>query len=119
MRWARVIARFEVLKFRRKMARDRHVFTDELIDLLAASTKKQTEADLDERYRGALEECLETLPQNSRQLIGAAYRGDRSIREVAEDLGRTAPALYKTLDRLRKRLRDCIETRLALGESAG
>jgi DNA-directed RNA polymerase specialized sigma24 family protein len=30
MRWARVIARFEVLKFRRTMARDRHVFTDDL-----------------------------------------------------------------------------------------
>jgi RNA polymerase sigma factor (sigma-70 family) len=30
MRWARVIARFEVLKFRSTMARDRHVFTDDL-----------------------------------------------------------------------------------------
>ena len=30
MRWARVIARFEVLKYRRTMARDQHVFPDDL-----------------------------------------------------------------------------------------
>ncbi|MFK5924759.1 MAG: hypothetical protein QM496_21485 [Verrucomicrobiota bacterium] len=34
MNWARMIARFEVLKFRRSMARDRHVFREDLMDQL-------------------------------------------------------------------------------------
>ena len=42
MQWARVIARFEVLKFRRRMARDRHVFRDELMELTAGDNISNT-----------------------------------------------------------------------------
>ena len=35
MLWARVITRFEVLKFQRKVARDRHVFSENVMELLA------------------------------------------------------------------------------------
>lgn len=40
MQWARVIARFEVLKFRRKMARDRHVFRDDVMEWLADAAEE-------------------------------------------------------------------------------
>lgn len=113
MRWARVIARFEVLKFRRTMARDRHVFTDDLMQLLADAADEQSDANTAESYRTALEECLGTLPQASRELIAAAYRGDRTIGEVACDFGKSATALYKTLDRIRQNLQACVEWRMA------
>ena len=113
MRWARVIARFEVLKFRRTMARDRHVFTDDLMQLLADAADEQNEASNAENYRTALEECLGTLPQASRELIAAAYRGDRTIGEVASDFGKSATARYKTLDRIRQSLQSCVERRMA------
>ena len=35
MKWACVIARFEALAYRRKMARDRHVFREEVLELMA------------------------------------------------------------------------------------
>ena len=113
MRWARVITRFEVLKFRRTMARDRHVFTDDLMQLLADAADEQGEASASEPYRAALEECLETLPPASRELISAAYRGDRTIGQVARDLGKSATALYKTLDRIRQNLQICVERRMS------
>ncbi len=113
MRWARVIARFEVLKFRRTMARDRHVFTDDLMELLADAADEQGEANTSESYRAALEACLDTLPPASRELISAAYRGDRTIGEVAGDFGKSATAFYKTLDRIRQNLQVCIERRMA------
>ena len=113
MRWARVIARFEVLKFRRTMARDRHVFTDDLMKLLADASEEQSEGSRFESYRSALEECLGSLPPASRELISAAYRGDRTIGEVANDIGKSATALYKTLDRIRQNLQICIERRMS------
>ena len=113
MRWGRVIARFEVLKFRRTMARDRHVFTNDLMELLAEAAEDRDEQISGDRYRAALAECLEELPPRSRDLIGAAYQGKRTIRELAEEVGKSATALYKTLDRIRKSLQACIEVRLA------
>lgn len=112
MRWARVIARFEVLKFRRKMARDRHVFREDLMELLAEAAEERDEGESSKLYRQALAHCLEHLPRNSRDLIGAAYQDDRTIRDLAEEVGQSATALYKALDRIRKKLHTCIEKRL-------
>ena len=66
-----------------------------------------------ESYRSALEECLGSLPPASRELISASYRGDRTIGEVANDIGKSATALYKTLDRIRQNLQICIERRMS------
>lgn len=118
MRWARVIARFEVLKARRKYARDRHVFHGDIMELLAQAAEERHENDSSDRYREALTQCLDSLPRNSRELISAAYQGEQSIRELAADLGKSATALYKTLDRIRKKLQVCIERRLDEGETA-
>ncbi len=115
MKWARVIARFEVLKFRRTMARDRHVFRDDLMDLLADTALDQQEQVSSERYRECLEQCLEALPTQSRELIRIVYGGDQTIKEVASDLGKSAKALYRALDRVRDELRECVEGRLAAG----
>ena len=115
MKWGRVIARFEVLKFRRTMARDRHVFRDDLMDLLAESAVELEEKVSSERYRECLEQCLDALPAKSRKLIAAAYEGERTIKEVAAEVGTSATALYKALDRIRKELRGCIEARVVAG----
>ena len=112
MRWGRVIARFEVLKFRRKMARDRHVFSGELIELLAEAAEEWSDGNSGDAYHAALGECLETLPEKSRNVISAAYQGDRTIRELASDVGKSATALYKTLNRIREKLQVCIEKRI-------
>ena len=40
MLWARVITRFEVLKFRRKVARDRHIFSENVMGLLAGAAEE-------------------------------------------------------------------------------
>lgn len=112
MQWARVIARFEVLKFRRSMSRDRHVFRDDVMDLLADSSEELQAESSPEKYRDALQRCLNSLPEKSGRLIRAAYEEDRTIREVAEEVGQSATAFYKTLDRIREKLRVCVRHRL-------
>src|SRR5688500_7140936 len=109
--WACTVARFEVLKYRRARARDRHLFGEELIALLA--DEGAAEAERRQRERRAVERCIQQLPQRQRELIERCYSGGASIKEVATSLGRSATALYKALDRIRLALLKCIERSLA------
>ncbi|NNC89379.1 MAG: sigma-70 family RNA polymerase sigma factor [Akkermansiaceae bacterium] len=107
MKWGCVVARFEVLKHRRRKARDRHVFDPDLIEILAAEGADEVEA-LDAR-RKALDSCLQQLPENQRRLVMAAYAPGRTIKEIAAQAGKSATALYKTLNRVRTALLECVE----------
>jgi RNA polymerase sigma factor (sigma-70 family) len=80
--------------------------------LLADAAEELDSQASAENYRAALQQCLNTLPAKSGRLIRAAYEGDRTIREVAEDVGQSATAFYKTLNRIREKLRLCIQHRL-------
>lgn len=112
-RWAFGVARFETLEYRRSRARDRHVFGDEVIALLAIAAEES--ADTLEAERRALEECLKKLPEPQRVLVETAYAPGVRIDELAEKTGRTAMSLYKALHRIRLALMDCTERVLAQG----
>ena len=75
-RWAFGVARFEALAFRRDRARDRHVFSEDLISMLESEAELASEqSNLEE---DALQGCLTKLPQKQRKLFQAAYvRGAR------------------------------------------
>jgi RNA polymerase sigma-70 factor (ECF subfamily) len=110
LKWALIVARFEALAYRRSMARDRHVFSDALLELMADEAALETEAAQQEER--ALEECLTTLPPERRELILKAYAPGVDQRDLAHDLGRTPAALYMVLSRIRKELGRCIESKL-------
>ena len=110
-RWAFGVARLEALEYRRSRARDRHVFGDDVIALLAAAAEES--ADVFEAERRALEECLQKLPQPQRVLVETAYAPGVRIDELAEKSGRTAMSLYKALHRIRIALLDCMQRVLA------
>jgi len=63
--WAKVILRFQALKTRRKCARDRHVFSTALFDMLAEEGLQQGEEELAAARQRALRSCLENA-QNTR-----------------------------------------------------
>ena len=107
LRWAHVVARYEVLMYRRKKARDRHVFDEDLIMLLSEEYEDETEPL--ERERRALDGCLLRLPVSDRRLLMACYAKDMKIKEMALRLGKTPTSLYKKLNRLRESLLDCID----------
>tara|TARA_B100001964_G_scaffold41795_1_gene46155 strand:+ start:919 stop:1470 length:552 start_codon:yes stop_codon:yes gene_type:complete len=110
MRWACVIARFEVLKYRRSKARERLVFREDLWELLAEEATDS--AEMLQKERQALDECMQKLPDTDRALIGAAYAHGTSIKEVAESAGHSATAFYKKLHRIRLGLLGCIQRQL-------
>lgn len=61
----------------------------------------------------ALEQCLQTLPANQRELIDAFYARRRSREEIAASRGISADGVKVALRRLRAALAECIEQRLS------
>lgn len=116
-RWAATIARYEVLNYRRSKARDRLVFDEALILLLADEC--QEEFAQSEQERQALDGCLEKLPMHQRELVLRVYTAGQKIKPIAEEIGVSPNALYKTLARLRLILLQCIEDTLMLAAKKG
>lgn len=61
----------------------------------------------------ALAHCLESLPEKSRQLLTLRYENGLKIDEVASGMDSTVDAVHKALSRIRDRLLECIQRRLA------
>lgn len=109
-KWATVIARYEILKHRRGLSRDRLVLSEELLDLIAAEAEDDHVGR--ENQLRSLEACLDELPAARRKLMLAAYTPGVSIRELARQAGKNENNFYQLLWRLRQVLADCIESRL-------
>ena len=110
--WSCQVAYFKVLSQRRKLARDRHLFDDQLVDYLAEIQASRLDK-LDGR-RDALRQCLQKLPPDHRDLVEKRYRAGGSVQGIAENSGRTPGVVSQTLYRIRTELLDCIRTSLHL-----
>ena len=108
--WAFMIARYEVLKYRRRRATDRLQFSDHVFELLATTAESIT-ATQDERLR-LLRECVTNLEPAQLELVKAVYEDGAAIKDVAEQVGRSPTGLYKALARIRNRLATCVQGKL-------
>jgi RNA polymerase sigma-70 factor (ECF subfamily) len=108
--WAMRLAYFEVLRFRKKRSRDRLVFSEELVELLAGEA---TEEESAEPVRQALDSCLCRLDNRSREVIEARYASGTSISDLASARRESVHALYRTLEKVRALLVSCVRRRLA------
>jgi len=113
--WARRFAHNEVLMHHRR--RRRYTFlTDELIQTLAERQAEQESAA--QQRRGALQACLEKLPEADRLLLDERYAASgMTVQRLAAATGQTANVLYKALTRIRRRLLDCVSRTLALADA--
>lgn len=110
--WLRAIAwnlvRSELLRFAREQVNLSRFEQMQLAELTRDAERRSLR---DETV--FLEECLEHLPENLRRLVDERYRFGRSNEELAATFERSAEWVRVTLFRVRKQLRDCIETKLA------
>lgn len=112
--WAFQIAKNAALNHLTKVRRDRHVFGEKLITMLAEEAEERAD-HLDARRR-ALDHCVEKLPEREHQLVAGCYAEGATIRAFAEQAGESPNKIYKQLNRIRKQLAECIERRLGLEE---
>jgi RNA polymerase sigma-70 factor (ECF subfamily) len=106
--WSREIAYFQTLAFLRDRKRDKLVFSQDVINAIAA---KRDEVDFDER-RLALRDCVSQLLGHKRELIEKRYVESKQIWQIASDLQRTEGAIKMSLKRIRVSLMECINRRL-------
>ncbi len=111
--WACGVARFEVLRHRRRLATSKMWFTDELIELLASEYEQ--DANVYKTRLEALPNCVERLDKRQREYIRLRYRAGGSIRSVIDATGRPQSTVYRMLGGIRSLLRDCIETYVRTG----
>jgi RNA polymerase sigma-70 factor (ECF subfamily) len=109
--WAKTVVRFKALSAIDRLRRDRHVFSDTVLELLAEEAES-FQVEERERSLRALRTCLEAFTPAHQELLLAPYFGEGRVSALAEQAGKSANALYKLLGRLRDRLQDCIQTRL-------
>ncbi len=112
--WAQKIAYFEVLAHRKRNARSRLVFSPELIDILAQDAAG--EEGLENRRRSALSFCLEKLSDRDRDLIARRYAAGGAVQQLAKEDSRPASSIYRSLERIRLTLLNCIRRSLAAAE---
>lgn len=106
-RWVKQIAFFEARKQIASRAAAPLPLDPELADLIS-SDFNEIDEDLEDR-RVALTTCIEKLSARDRELLRLRYWGRETVEALSEQLGRTAQAIYKGLQRIRQRLLDCIE----------
>ena len=114
--WARKIARYQILQYRRKQAQDRRFYSDAFVEGIAL--EEAALSDLLDARRQVLSHCLSQLKPRDRDLVQLCYLPDLTMKSVAEQVGCTANAIYKSLGRIRQTLFECVNRTVSLEERA-
>jgi len=109
--WARGIASMKLMQRWDRTKRLPVVLSPDVIEAVAKAFD-QTEA-ASSRQSEALEKCLDQLPEKSRHLLKLRYERSLKIELIAKEMESTLDAVYQSLSRLRTRLQDCVNRRLA------
>lgn len=110
MPWAVTIAKYEILSFCRDRSRDRHVYPEDLAELMLETACHEV-ADPVDRLE-ALRHCLSKLPPKHSDLLQLRYYEEKSISQIAEVLRRTENSVKSAFVRIRRTLQKCIQRRL-------
>ena len=107
--WARKIIFYRILYFRRTKAKEaeRYVFSDAFYEVLDEEYEKGEEKR--EKNFAVLQKCINRLQEPHQKMVMLRYNQGESIEGMADKIGRTVAACYKTLSRIRLSLRKCMQ----------
>lgn len=107
--WFLTVARNSILEdLRRRKSEERRLHR-----YVERAAQEGTPFEGQDQAQAALERCLGEVEPGEASVIRARYREGRSCDQIAASLGKTGVATRKLLQRLRERLRACVERRLA------
>lgn len=107
MPWACRFALNELKLFMRTDQRWKHFLDEETVNFLAGR-RQEMSGELDER-RIHLRECLRKLPKVQQTVVEEYYFNDVSVERLAESSRRSVEAIYKSLQRIRSALSQCVQ----------
>ena len=106
--WARAIAYYLVLAYRKEKKRQREFFSERVLE--AIGQQFDTHLHGASERRDALLNCLNKLEVRKRELVTKYYSSARETSEsIANMLSMTPNALRQSLFRIRKVLLECVE----------
>jgi RNA polymerase sigma-70 factor (ECF subfamily) len=108
--WACRFALNEARMHLRKAARQRRYLEEDVAKLLS-ERRIEIASSLDTR-REHLRDCLNRLPDDQRQIVRGYYFDEEAIDSLASQLGRGTESIYKSLQRIRQALHQCIERKI-------
>jgi len=105
--WAIQIAHYRILEYRRARYKSPLVYDNEVFEKML-SLAKRTGTHEDRRVR-ALKRCLTKLRERQRTLIRLRYYEGLKPKEIANRLGMSIHAVYKSLSRTHGQLLLCVK----------
>jgi RNA polymerase sigma-70 factor (ECF subfamily) len=114
-KWCRGVAKNLILHHWREKRTAKVIADSELLDLVEQALNEQPEAANERRQ--ALMECVDLLPEKSKQLLQMKYEQGLSFAGMAERLQRSIDSLKMALCRVRQFLLECAEKKLRIAES--
>ena len=110
LRWAFGVARFQVLAWRRDLARERErlVFSTETIELMAEETDRESD-QLELEREAILQHCLGKLKPEQREALEASCQKGALTSQLASRFGRSVSGFYQWLYRIRQSLTVCAQ----------
>ena len=108
--WARQIIFNRIMAFRKKKGKEteRYVFTDKFYETVNDDIIEHS--DRRDKELKNLKTCIGKLQGIHQEMIGMRYNKSMSMESVAEKIGRTVGATYRSLSRVRANLRKCMQT---------
>lgn len=113
--WCRSIVRIEVLRVKQRHQRERTLaerLLDDAIDAAFGEFQTARRHDDAESWRESMRRCLERVPERGQGVLKARFADELGYQQIGERLGMTTEAVRKTLFRLKKQVRSCVETSL-------
>jgi RNA polymerase sigma-70 factor (ECF subfamily) len=109
--WARGIAAKKVMQRWERLSRQPVPFSPQAIQAILEAYDQSEASALPQA--DALQRCLEQLPDKARQLLALRYEKALKLGQIAQSVQSSLDAVHKALSRIRQRLQDCVERRLA------
>ncbi len=111
MAWAKTMAVYEIMTYRKRKSRERLVFDDDVF--ASVVDQAETHPDATDAALAHLDGCVAKLPPTLRHVVEQRYMQAVSVKEVARELGRSATAVSLLLMRARQALAACVQQAMA------
>jgi RNA polymerase sigma-70 factor, ECF subfamily len=115
--WAFAAANNQVKAYFLKRRRDRLVFSDNVMALIA--DKAIAESTTLNEFQDGLQECLEKLSEQDRQMVHLCFEPQATNRAVAVAVGRSETAVSRALHRIYAVLLACVQRRVDSAKQEG
>ena len=107
-KWSFGVARYEVLAWRRDLARERErlVLSTETIELMAIEMDRKAE-QLDLEREAILQHCLNKLKKEQKSALQEMYMDESNTPTLAQKFGKSTTGFYQWIYRIRQNLSKC------------